>query len=37
VESKLKEGTRFTVLLPVGRWSAVAPEIPAAPIPERVH
>jgi len=37
VESKLKEGTRFTVLLPVGRWSLVPPEAPAAPIPERVH
>jgi heavy metal sensor kinase len=41
VESTLKEGTRFTVLLPVGRWSAVpptgAPETAALPIPERVH
>jgi heavy metal sensor kinase len=37
VESKLKEGTRFTVLLPVGRWSLVPPEAPAAPVPERVH
>jgi heavy metal sensor kinase len=37
VESKLKEGTRFTVLLPVGRWSMPSPEIPAVPVPERVH
>jgi len=42
VESKLQEGTRFTVLLPVGRWSATpsshAPaESPAVPVPERVH
>jgi len=42
VESALNKGTRFTVLLPVGRWSAVSPpgvspEIPAAPVPERVH
>ncbi len=41
VESTLKEGTRFTVLLPVGRWSATPqltpPETPAVPVPERVH
>jgi signal transduction histidine kinase len=42
VESKLQEGTRFTVLLPVGRWSAIPPshapaESPAVPVPERVH
>jgi len=42
VESKLQEGTRFTVLLPVGRWSATPPshapaESPAVPVPERVH
>jgi len=37
VESKLDEGTRFTVLLPVGRWTATSPEIPAAPVAERVH
>jgi heavy metal sensor kinase len=42
VESKLQEGTRFTVLLPVGRWSATPPisappETPAPAIPERVH
>jgi signal transduction histidine kinase len=41
VESTLQQGTRFTVQLPVGRWSAVPPttaaETPAAAIPERVH
>ena len=41
VESKLQEGTRFTVLLPVGRWSAVppgvSPETQAVPVAERVH
>jgi heavy metal sensor kinase len=42
VESKLKEGTRFTVLLPVGRWSAPQPvntaaDTPAMSVPERVH
>jgi len=41
VESTLNEGTRFTVLLPVTRWSAVgptsAPEAQAVPVPERVH
>jgi heavy metal sensor kinase len=42
VESTLKEGTRFTVLLPAGRWLATpqthaAAEAPAVPIPERVH
>jgi heavy metal sensor kinase len=41
VESTLKEGTRFTVLLPIGRWSAApptgTPETAALPVPERVH
>jgi signal transduction histidine kinase len=37
VESTLKEGTRFTVLLPLGRWMAVATDTPAVPVPERVH
>ena len=41
VESTLQEGTRFTVLLPVGRWSAAPPtnaaETPAVNVPERVH
>jgi len=37
VESQLNEGTRFTVLLPLGRWTAVPPEIPAPPVAERVH
>jgi len=37
VESTLQEGTRFTVLLPVGRWSLLPPETPAVPVPERVH
>jgi heavy metal sensor kinase len=42
VESKLQQGTRFTVVLPVGRWSATPPghapaEAPAVPVPERVH
>jgi len=37
VESTLKEGTRFTVALPAGRWSAISPETPAVPVPERVH
>jgi signal transduction histidine kinase len=37
VESTLKQGTRFTVLLPVGRWTTVPPETPALPVAERVH
>jgi heavy metal sensor kinase len=37
VESTLKEGTRFTVQLPVGRWPSATPEIPAAAVAERVH
>ena len=37
VESTPKQGTRFTVLLPAGRWSAVPPEISAASVAERVH
>jgi heavy metal sensor kinase len=36
VESKPNEGTRFTVLLPAGRWS-LTPSEPNAPVPERVH
>jgi heavy metal sensor kinase len=37
VESAPNQGTRFTVLLPVGRRSMIPPEIPAAPLAERVH
>ena len=38
VESTLKEGTRFIVTLPVGRWTTTPqPETPAASIAERVH
>lgn len=37
VESALNQGTRFTVTLPVGRWSAVPPEPAALPVAERVH
>jgi signal transduction histidine kinase len=37
VESTLNEGTRSTVLLPAGRWTAIAPEVPAVPVAERVH
>jgi len=37
VESMLQEGTRFTVSLPVGRLAMSPPEIPAAPVAERVH
>jgi signal transduction histidine kinase len=38
VESKPKEGTRFTVLLPVGRWSAPLPRRdPGRACAERVH
>jgi heavy metal sensor kinase len=38
VESTLKEGTRFIVTLPVGRWTTIPPaEAPAVPIAERVH
>jgi heavy metal sensor kinase len=37
VESTLNEGTRFTVVLPVGRWSVLPPETSAVPVPERVH
>src|SRR5271156_3514640 len=38
VESTLQEGTRFTVLLPTGLWSAVppGPETGVVSIPERV-
>ncbi len=37
VESTLQEGTRFTVLLPVGRWTVAPAEAPAVPVAERVH
>jgi heavy metal sensor kinase len=37
VESTLREGTRFTVLLPVGRWAVASAEAPAVPVAERVH
>jgi heavy metal sensor kinase len=37
VESTLKEGTRFIVQLPAGRWSLGVPETPAVPVAERVH
>ena len=37
VESMLKEGTRFIVQLPAGRWSLGVPETPAAQVAERVH
>lgn len=37
VESALNQGTRFTVTLPVGRWSATPPELAALPVAERVH
>jgi heavy metal sensor kinase len=42
VESTLRQGTRFTVSLPMGSWSAIAPgnapeEAPAPPVAERVH
>lgn len=37
VESTLNEGTRFTVLLPVGRLSLLPADTPAVPVPERVH
>jgi heavy metal sensor kinase len=37
VESTLKEGTRFIVLLPAGHFVAVPLEAPAVPVPERVH
>jgi len=42
VESTPQQGTRFTVLLPAGRWSATAPanvpaETSAPVVPERVH
>jgi heavy metal sensor kinase len=42
VESTLKEGTRFMVLLPAGRWTTTPPasvpaEIPAPVVSERVH
>jgi heavy metal sensor kinase len=37
VESTPKEGTRFTVVLPAGHWSAAPADVPAASVPERVH
>ena len=37
VESTLNEGTRFTVLLPVGRWTVLPADAPAVAVPERVH
>ncbi|MGA2882302.1 MAG: ATP-binding protein [Bryobacteraceae bacterium] len=42
VESTLKEGTRFMVLLPVGRWTAIPPnnvagEAPVPAVSERVY
>jgi signal transduction histidine kinase len=38
VESTLKEGTRFIVTLPVGRWTTIPPsEAPAVSVAERVH
>jgi heavy metal sensor kinase len=37
VESALNQGTRFTVTLPLGRWSAAPPEPAALPVAERVH
>ncbi len=37
VESTLREGTRFTVQLPLGDLSAVSVETPAVPVAERVH
>jgi heavy metal sensor kinase len=37
VESALKEGTRFIVLLPAGHFVAVPLEATAVPVPERVH
>jgi len=36
VESVPNQGTRFTVTLPIGRWTIAPPEIPA-PVAERVH
>jgi len=41
VESALHQGTRFTVLLPIGRWPALSPagavDAAAVQVPERVH
>jgi heavy metal sensor kinase len=37
VESKLNEGTRFTVMLPAGRWSVLPADSPVVPVAERVH
>ena len=38
VESKLEQGTRFTVTLPAGlHWTASAPQAPAVPAAEQVH
>ncbi len=38
VESKLQQGTRFTVSLPKGlQWTLVPPQAPAVPAAEQVH
>ena len=37
VDSKLRQGTRFTVFLPVGHWPPAALETPAIPVTEQVH
>ncbi|HUA17367.1 MAG TPA: ATP-binding protein [Bryobacteraceae bacterium] len=37
VESKLQQGTRFAVTLPVGRLAPAPAELPPAPLAERVH
>lgn len=37
VESQPQQGTRFVVTLPAGHWTPVPAELPATPVPERVH
>ncbi|HTR36570.1 MAG TPA: ATP-binding protein [Bryobacteraceae bacterium] len=37
VLSELEKGTRFVVTLPVGTLTLTTPEVPAAPLAERVH
>ena len=37
VDSKVGQGTRFTVALPAGQWPVAAPEIAATPVTEQVH
>jgi signal transduction histidine kinase len=37
VDSRLQQGTRFTVFLPVGRRLPTAIETPAVPVTEQVH